>query len=49
MFDGIPYAYLHICGTPWAGNDYGPDQVPIWTMRYGRQFERLSVGTDIIC
>ena len=37
MFDGTPYAYLHICGTPWVGNEYGPDQVPIWTMRYGRQ------------
>jgi hypothetical protein len=39
MFDGTPYAYLHICGTPWTGNEYGPDQVPIWTMRYGRQLE----------
>ncbi len=37
MFDGTPYAYLHICGTPWVGNEYGPGQVPIWTMRYGRQ------------
>ncbi|MGC1776981.1 MAG: hypothetical protein WBB34_03485 [Xanthobacteraceae bacterium] len=35
MFDGTPYAYLHICGTPWTGNEYGPDQIPIWTMRYG--------------
>jgi hypothetical protein len=39
MFDGTPYAYLHICGTPWVGNEYGPDQVPIWTMRYGKQLE----------
>jgi hypothetical protein len=39
MFDGTPYAYLHICGTPWTGNEYGPGQVPIWTMRYGRQLE----------
>jgi hypothetical protein len=37
MFDDTPYAYLHICGTPWVGNEYGPGQVPIWTMRYGRQ------------
>jgi hypothetical protein len=22
MFDGTPYAYLHICGTPWLGNEY---------------------------
>ena len=34
MFDGTPYAYLHICGTPWAGNEYTADQVPVWTMRY---------------
>jgi hypothetical protein len=34
MFDGTPYAYLHICGTPWAGNEYTPDRVPVWTMRY---------------
>ena len=39
MFDGTPYAHLHVCGTPWAGNEYGPGQVPIWTMRYGRQLE----------
>ena len=39
MFDGTPYAYLHICGTPWEGNDYGPDQVAIWTMRYGKSPE----------
>ena len=39
MFDGTPYAYLHICGTPWVGNEYGPGQVPIWTMRYGRPLE----------
>ena len=24
MFDGTPYAYLHICGTPWARNEYTP-------------------------
>src|SRR5271168_1698021 len=35
MFDGTPYAYLHICGTPWAGNQYTPGQVPVWAMRYG--------------
>src|SRR5215471_9354095 len=36
MFDGTPYAYLHICGTPWIVNEYGPGQEAIWTMRYGR-------------
>ncbi|MFE5318547.1 hypothetical protein ACFQ88_07555 [Paenibacillus sp. NPDC056579] len=39
MFDGTPYAYLHICGTPWEGNVYNVDnpgdQVPILTMVYG--------------
>ncbi|MUL47333.1 hypothetical protein FZI85_21860 [Mycobacterium sp. CBMA293] len=35
MFDGTPYAYLHVCGTPWDGNEYVPGRVPIWTMRYG--------------
>ena len=39
MFDGTPYAHLHICGTPWAGNEYAPGQVPIWTMRYGAPTE----------
>ena len=39
MFDGTPYSYLHICGTPWIGNEYEPDQVPIWAVRYGRQLE----------
>jgi transposase len=28
MFDGTPYAYLHICGTPWIGSEYEPGQVP---------------------
>jgi hypothetical protein len=39
-YDATPYAYLHICGTPWTGNEYGPGQVPIWTMRYGKPLER---------
>jgi hypothetical protein len=36
MFDGTPYAYLHICGTPWTGTEHTPDLVPIWTMQYGK-------------
>ena len=40
MFDGTPYAYLHICDTPWVGTEYGPGQVAIWTMRYGRPLEK---------
>jgi hypothetical protein len=39
MFDATPYAYLHICGTPWDGNEYLPGRVPIWTMRYGDPIE----------
>jgi hypothetical protein len=39
MFDGTPYAYLHVCGTPWSGNEYAPDQTAIWTMRYGTSLE----------
>ncbi len=34
MFDKTPYAYLHICGTPWTGNEYRPGDTPLWTMRY---------------
>jgi len=49
MFDGTPYAYLHICGTPWTGNEYGPDDVPIWTMRYGRQLVLLSQKVAVDC
>jgi hypothetical protein len=39
MFDGTPYAYLHICGTPWVGNEYTPGQEPVWTMRYNAPTE----------
>ncbi|MBV9563767.1 MAG: hypothetical protein JOY90_25475 [Bradyrhizobium sp.] len=34
MFAGTPYAYLHICGSPWVGNSYTPEHQPVWTMRY---------------
>lgn len=36
MFAGTPYAYLHVSGTPWAGNEYAPGDVPVWTMRYAK-------------
>ena len=39
MFDATPYAYLHICGTPWVGNEYSNDRAPIWTMQYGASGE----------
>ena len=34
MFAGTPYAYLHICGTPWDGNEYAPGDEARWTMQY---------------
>jgi len=34
MFADTPYAYLHICGSPWEGNAYQPDKPAIWTMSY---------------
>ena len=36
MFSGTPYAYLHICGAPWDGNEYAPGDEPIWTMQYSK-------------
>jgi hypothetical protein len=37
MFAGTPYAYLHVCGTPWVGNEYAPGDEAIWTMRYQKR------------
>jgi len=37
MFAGTPYAYLHVCGTPWAGVEYTPGDEAIWTMRYQKR------------
>lgn len=35
MFAGTPYAYLHICGTPWDGREYSPENdEAVWTMQY---------------
>jgi len=36
MFAGTPYAHLHICGSPWDGNEYHPGDRGIWTMTYAR-------------
>ncbi len=36
MFADTPYAYLHICGSPWEGNEYQPDKPAIWTMSYSQ-------------
>jgi hypothetical protein len=34
MFAGTPYAYLHVCGTPWAGNELASGDEAVWTMHY---------------
>lgn len=34
MFADTPYAYLHICGSPWEGNEYRSGEPAIWTMAY---------------
>jgi hypothetical protein len=33
---GNPYAYLHVCGTPWEGNEYHEGDKAVWTMSYAR-------------
>jgi hypothetical protein len=37
MFAGTPYAHLHICGSPWEGNEYRRGDRGVWMMRYERQ------------
>ena len=34
MFSRTPYAYLHVCGTPWEGTEYAPGDEQQWTLRY---------------
>ena len=34
MFAGTPYSYLHVCGTPWDGNEYHEGDRAVWTMSY---------------
>ncbi|WP_158808007.1 hypothetical protein [Beijerinckia sp. L45] len=36
MFAGTPYAYLHVCGSPWVGNRYSPGDEAVWTMQYAK-------------
>ena len=36
MFAGTPYAHLHVCGSPWDGNEYRPGDRGVWTMTYAR-------------
>jgi hypothetical protein len=37
MFAGTPYAHLHICGSPWEGNEYSRGDRGVWKMRYEHQ------------
>ena len=34
MFAKTPYAYLHVCGTPWDGHEYRAEDKAVWTMSY---------------
>jgi hypothetical protein len=36
MFAATPYAYLHVCGNPWEGNEYHSGDKAVWTMSYAR-------------
>jgi hypothetical protein len=36
MFAGTPWAHLHICGSPWDGNEYHPGNRAIQTLTYAR-------------
>lgn len=36
MFSQTPYAYLHVCGTPWDGNEYLSGDEAIWNMHYAK-------------
>ena len=40
MFAGTPYAHLHICGSPWDGDEYHPGDRAVWTMTYARPHEK---------
>jgi hypothetical protein len=43
MFAGTPYAHLHVCGSPWEGNEYRPGDRGVWTMTYaGPSNERIA-------
>jgi hypothetical protein len=34
MFAETPYSYLHVCGSPWEGNEYHEGDKAVWTMSY---------------
>jgi hypothetical protein len=37
MFAGTPYAHLHVCGSPWDGNEYHAGDRIVRTLTYARQ------------
>src|SRR6202167_2701047 len=41
MFAGTPYAHLHVCGSPWDGNEYHPGDRGVWTMTYAPGHPKL--------
>jgi hypothetical protein len=34
MFAGTPYSYLHVCGSPWDGDEMKDGDKAVWTMKY---------------
>jgi hypothetical protein len=36
MFAGTPYAHLHVCGSPWDGNEYHAGDRIVSTLTYAR-------------
>jgi hypothetical protein len=36
MFAGTAYAHLHVCGSPWDGNEYHPGDRVLRTLTYAR-------------
>jgi hypothetical protein len=36
MFAGTPYAHLHVCGSPWDGNEYHSGDRAVRTLTYAR-------------
>ena len=37
MYDGTPYAHLHVCGSPWDGSEYEQGGRAVWTMTYSHR------------
>jgi hypothetical protein len=42
MFAGTPYAHLHVCGSPWDGDEYQTGDHAVWTMTYERPAPRTA-------